>query len=140
MPAITRLKLLKDLHSNAFTFQRGIEREALRVSKAGQISQVGHPESLGSALTHKSITTDYSESLMEFITGVHSDKGRLLNELDALHRFSFSHLDDEWLWSGSMTSLSPALPSLSPDLPSASSRRRVVCVVTSRLTTRIASR
>ena len=45
---------------------------------------------------------------MEFITGVHSDKGRLLNELDALHRFSFSHLDDEWLWSGSMPSLLPA--------------------------------
>lgn len=108
MPATTRLKLLKDLHSNAFTFQRGIEREALRVTKAGQISQVGHPQSLGSALTHSSITTDYSESLMEFITGVHTDKGRLLNELDALHRFSFSHLDNEWLWSGSMPSRLPA--------------------------------
>ena len=108
MPATTRLELLKDLHSNAFTFQRGIEREALRVSKAGQLSQAGHPANLGSALSHKSITTDYSESLMEFITGVHTDKARLLNELDALHRFSFSHLDDEWLWSGSMPAVLPA--------------------------------
>ena len=48
--------------------QRGIEKEGLRCSSQGVISQKPHPKGLGSALTHDSITTDYSEALLEFIT------------------------------------------------------------------------
>ena len=107
MPAISRLHQLKELHSNAFTFHRGIERETLRVTQDGNISQQPHPKALGSALTHGGITTDYSESLMEFITSVHGDKTELLKELDELHRFSFSKLDNELLWSGSMPAVLP---------------------------------
>ena len=47
---------------------RGIERESLRMQNNGFLSQALHPKSLGSALTHPHITTDYSEALMEFIT------------------------------------------------------------------------
>ena len=47
---------------------RGIERESLRMQSNGFLSQADHPKSLGSALTHPHITTDYSEALMEFIT------------------------------------------------------------------------
>ncbi len=108
LPVISRLQQLNELHRNAFTFQRGIERETLRVTKAGDISQQPHPAGLGSALTHPSITTDYSESLLEFITSVHTDKKSLLNELDELHRFSFQYLQDEYLWSGSMPAALPA--------------------------------
>ena len=46
----------------------GIERECLRVTGEGRLAQTPHPEALGAALTHESITTDYSESLLEFIT------------------------------------------------------------------------
>ena len=38
----------------------GIEKESLRVDRAGYISQRPHPEALGSALTHATITTDFS--------------------------------------------------------------------------------
>ena len=46
----------------------GIERECLRVTDEGRLAQTPHPEALGSALTNEQITTDYSESLLEFIT------------------------------------------------------------------------
>ena len=47
---------------------RGIEKESLRVTPSGHIASTPHPKNLGSALTHPSITTDYSEALLEFIT------------------------------------------------------------------------
>nr|VUD27269.1 gamma-glutamylcysteine synthetase [Salmonella sp. NCTC 7297] len=48
--------------------QRGLERETLRVNADGTLATTGHPEALGSALTHKWITTDFAEALLEFIT------------------------------------------------------------------------
>ncbi|NYY78524.1 hypothetical protein DMI69_20850 [Escherichia coli] len=33
--------------------QRGLERETLRVNADGTLATTGHPEALGSALTHK---------------------------------------------------------------------------------------
>ena len=42
---------------------KGVEREALRITPEGRISQAPHPHALGSALTHPHITTDYSEAL-----------------------------------------------------------------------------
>ncbi|MEJ2043988.1 MAG: glutamate--cysteine ligase [Reinekea sp.] len=107
MAAISRLQQFKELHNNAFVFQRGIERETLRVTPDGQISQKPHPKGLGSALTHSAITTDYSEALLEFITSVHTERTTLLQELDELHRFSFSKLDNEMFWSGSMPCVLP---------------------------------
>ncbi|TXR54743.1 glutamate--cysteine ligase [Reinekea thalattae] len=107
MAAISRFTLFKQLRASAFEFQRGIERETLRVRPNGQLSQTAHPESLGSALTHSSITTDYSESLLEFITGVHTDKNALFAELDELHRFAASQLDGERLWPSSMPAVLP---------------------------------
>ena len=46
----------------------GVEKESLRVTGNGDIAQTPHPRSLGSALTHRYITTDFSEALLEFIT------------------------------------------------------------------------
>ena len=48
--------------------KRGIEREALRIKPNGVISQQGHPKGVGSALTNDHVTTDFSESLLEFIS------------------------------------------------------------------------
>ena len=50
--------------------RRGLEKESLRIDAAGVISQQTHPEALGAALSHRYITTDYSEALLEFITPI----------------------------------------------------------------------
>ncbi|TBU94805.1 glutamate--cysteine ligase [Stutzerimonas kirkiae] len=80
----------------------GIERECLRVDARGELALTPHPRALGSALTHTRITTDYSESLLEFITPTAEDPQATLDELDAVHRFTYSRLDGEYLWSHSM--------------------------------------
>ena len=81
---------------------RGIEKESLRVQANGQLATTAHQKALGSALTHPSITTDYSEALLEFITAASSSIDEVLNELDEIHRFTYRHIDDELLWVSSM--------------------------------------
>ena len=86
----------------------GIERECLRVTGEGRLAQTPHPESLGSALTNEQITTDYSESLLEFITPALADPADTLASLDKIHRFAYSKLGSEYLWSPSMPCALPA--------------------------------
>jgi glutamate--cysteine ligase len=87
---------------------RGIEKESLRVTPAGDLAMTPHPRVLGSALTHPSLTTDYSEALLELITPAEQDAAITLERLDELHRFVFAELGDEMLWNNSMPSLLPA--------------------------------
>lgn len=86
----------------------GIERECLRVTDEGRLAQTPHPEALGSALTNEQITTDYSESLLEFITPALADPAKVLESLDEIHRFVYAKLGDEYLWSPSMPCTLPA--------------------------------
>ncbi len=86
---------------------RGIERETLRVGQDGQLSRRGHPQQLGSTLTHPQITTDYAEALMEFITPAETDIATALEKLDQIHRFVHAELGDEILWSQSMPGVLP---------------------------------
>jgi glutamate--cysteine ligase len=86
---------------------RGIERESLRVTHDGRLAMTPHPLALGSALTHPSLTTDYSEALIELITPAEHDAAITLEKLDELHRFVYSVLDDEILWNNSMPGLLP---------------------------------
>lgn len=81
---------------------RGLEREALRMTQNGQLSTDPHPVGLGSALTNKWITTDFAESLMEFITPVSHEVDHLLNQLSDIHQFTYSKLNNEQLWPMSM--------------------------------------
>lgn len=81
---------------------RGIERECLRVNSDGMLAQTPHPTALGSALTHSSITTDYSEALLEFITPVSRDIEETLSRLEDVHNYVYDHIGDELLWSSSM--------------------------------------
>ncbi|MFT4063293.1 glutamate--cysteine ligase [Paraburkholderia sp.] len=87
---------------------RGIEKESLRVTHDGQLAMTPHPRALGSALTHPSLTTDYSEALLELITAAGHDVADTLAELDTLHRFVYAELGDEILWNNSMPGLLPA--------------------------------
>ncbi len=66
-----------------------------------------HPRALGSALTHPSLTTDYSEALLELITPAEHDVAITLDKLDTLHRFVYAELGDEILWNNSMPGLLP---------------------------------
>jgi len=81
---------------------RGIERETLRVDATGHLSSRPHPAALGATLTHPQITTDYAESLLEFITPAENDISQALDDLDVIHRFAYTKLGDEILWSQSM--------------------------------------
>lgn len=81
---------------------KGLEKESLRIGPTGHISQTPHPASLGSALKHPYITTDYSESLPELITPPFQNPADTLAFLDNLHRFVYQHLGDELLWPASM--------------------------------------
>jgi len=82
--------------------KRGIEKEALRITPQGKLTQSSHPGALGSALTHSWITTDYSEALMEFITPVSNTIHESLQTLENVHSFVYQNLGDEMLWTASM--------------------------------------
>ena len=61
--------------------RRGIEKESLRAQPDGRLALTPHPAVLGSALTHPHITTDFSESQVELITGAHTEVEACLDEL-----------------------------------------------------------
>ena len=82
--------------------RHGLEKESLRVDPAGHLALTPHPQALGAALTHAQITTDYSEALLEFITDAWEDPARSLDELDAIHRYTYANLGAEQLWTQSM--------------------------------------
>ncbi len=80
----------------------GLEKESLRVAADGHIAQTPHPAGFGSALTHASITTDYSEALLELVTPPFECFDETLKFLDDTHRFVYSQLGREILWATSM--------------------------------------
>jgi len=82
--------------------RRGVEKESLRADAMGRLALTPHPAALGSALTHPRITTDFSESQLEFITGVHDGADACLAELRDIHRFVTPEIGDELLWVASM--------------------------------------
>lgn len=92
--------------------RRGIEKESLRVSPDGVLAATPHPAALGSALTHDWITTDYSESLLEFITPVHENIDDMLDFLTDLHVYTYANIDDEILWTNSMPCILHGDPSI----------------------------
>ncbi|MDF2690379.1 MAG: glutamate--cysteine ligase [Gammaproteobacteria bacterium] len=81
---------------------RGVERESLRITESGHIAKTKHPNTLGSALTHPFITTDFSESLIELVTPPLNSLEQLQASLQNLHQFVYQHLDYELLWPASM--------------------------------------
>ena len=87
---------------------RGIEKESLRVRPDGKLADTPHPARLGSALTHPHITTDFSESQLELITGVHADIDACLEELTEIHQAVYHNIGDEVLWCTSMPCGLPA--------------------------------
>jgi glutamate--cysteine ligase len=85
--------------------RRGVEKESLRALPDGSLALTPHPAAMGSALTHSRITTDFSESQLEFVTGVHASAQDCVDELTQIHQFSYRVLEaggDEMPWVSSM--------------------------------------
>ena len=93
--------------------KKGIEKEALRLDLAGYLSRKPHPAGLGSALTNRFITTDFSEALLEFVTPVYNSTWEALRFLCDVHQFTYECLEDELLWVASMPCRIPR----DPDIP-----------------------
>lgn len=82
--------------------KHGIERETLRVNEDGTIASDHHPAALGAPLTHTWITTDFSESLLEFITPPESDVTTSISQLNDIHKFTYESIGEQYLWPMSM--------------------------------------
>ena len=110
-----RLAILQqDLVKSSLTeIKHGVERETLRVKPDGDLAQTPHNSLFGSALTHDFITTDFSESLLEFITPPETSADVTLSQLQDLHKYVLSHMGDEKLWPMSM----PCFISSDDDIP-----------------------
>ena len=81
----------------------GIEKEGLRVGRNGVIAQTAHPEGFGSALKNTSITTDFSEALLELVTQPLMGADKVLDELTKIHHYVYQHLPlGERFWPASM--------------------------------------
>jgi len=78
------------------------------VRPEGLLATTPHPARLGAALTHPHVTTDFSESQLELITGVHTGAEACLSELTAIHQVVYRAIGDELLWCASMPCGLPA--------------------------------
>jgi glutamate--cysteine ligase len=81
---------------------RGVEKETLRVDRLARLAQTPHPRGCGSPLTHPSITTDYSEALLELVTPPATGNWQTLQQIFDIHAFVYRQIDDELLWPMSM--------------------------------------
>ena len=103
IPDVSQALAWLEKHPQALQgIQRGLERETLRVNADGTLATTGHPLALGSALTHKWITTDFAEALLEFITPVDGDFEPMLTFMRDVHRYTARQLGDERMWPLSM--------------------------------------
>lgn len=104
-----RLEFLDNSESHKLltTSLRGVEKEGLRVRPNGKIATTAHPVGLGSPLTNSSITTDFSEALLELVTKPHDSIEAVSRELADLHQFTYDQLGDETIWSLSMPCVVP---------------------------------
>ena len=89
--------LLKELVEHYNQAKIGLEKESLRFSQKG-ISKNLHPKELGSPLTNKYITTDFSEALIEFITPPLEKRGDEIDFLEDAHYLVHKCIDEESLW------------------------------------------
>lgn len=99
----TTLSLITDeLIPHLLDIGRGVEKEGLRVRPCSGIAQDNHPAELGSTLTHSSITTDYSEALLEFITPKLTSIDQTVAYLANLHKYTLNNIGEQLIWPTSM--------------------------------------
>ena len=94
-------KILNRFQNLTKRFETGFEKESLRVSKEC-ISTKPHPRSIGSALTNRYITTDFSEAQLELVTPPFKNSMQAHDFLDNIHHFVSHEIDQDILWPFSM--------------------------------------
>ncbi len=81
----------------------GLEKEGLRVNANGALVLSDHPKALGSALCNSSITTDFSEALLELVTPALLSASDAYDFLGQAHKFVYHNLpEEESIWNTSM--------------------------------------
>ncbi|CCB88927.1 glutamate--cysteine ligase [Simkania negevensis] len=99
MKQLNKLKKHKEL---LFEFQCGLERETLRISKDGKLSQKPHPIALGSPLTHPYFSTDFGEAQLEWNTPPLSSFVKAKKFLHDLMAYAAQVNSNELFWPYSM--------------------------------------
>lgn len=93
----------------------GLESERPRVTTSGHLANTPHPPGLGNKSEHPYITTDFSESQLEFITPPMDTLLEARGFLQTLLNIARENLPaDELLWPQSMP---PILPDRDEDIP-----------------------
>jgi glutamate--cysteine ligase len=108
----SRYKALADGEAALGGGRKGIEKESLRLDLQGYLSRQPHPRGLGSALTNRFITTDFSEALLEFVTPAYANTWEALQFLCDVHQFTYERLENELLWIASMPCRIPPDPKI----------------------------
>eukprot|EP01104_Vermistella_antarctica_P010429 TRINITY_DN278_c1_g1_i2.p1 TRINITY_DN278_c1_g1~~TRINITY_DN278_c1_g1_i2.p1 ORF type:complete len:640 (+),score=143.94 TRINITY_DN278_c1_g1_i2:178-2097(+) len=115
--SVRKLKILHAKHPKGLFkgSRRGVEKESLRVDHdTGFLSQVDHPTVIGRPLTHPSITTDFAECLLEFVTAPYESYDDVIKELDECHRFVYDNIGTELVWPSSMPCIMRSDPNFIP--------------------------
>jgi len=86
----------------------GLEKENLRVDRAGNLALTPHPVIFGNKLKHAFVTTDFSESQVEMITPPLPDISQAVGFLETIHDIVSLELGDELLWPQSIPPILPA--------------------------------
>ncbi|MGN1401353.1 MAG: bifunctional glutamate--cysteine ligase GshA/glutathione synthetase GshB, partial [Bacillus sp. (in: firmicutes)] len=101
-------KLFSNLTNNQILDANfGIEREGLRVNTDGSLSLTPHPAVFGDKKDNPYITTDFSESQLEFITPAFGKASDAVDFLDSLYNIAALELRDELIWPQSMPTKTP---------------------------------
>lgn len=98
---ILNSKLFDEFELHLRNGLKGIEKESLRI-RDGLLSNISHDYFFGSALFNRFITTDFSESQIEFITRAYQKPQDVINALMNQHHFCQLAIEDEYLWPLSM--------------------------------------
>jgi len=88
--------------------RHGLERETLRTNPDGTLALTPHPRGMSDPFTDAQITTDFSESQLEFITAPHESIDGAITELTEIHQRAIQTLENnELLWPSSMPPILP---------------------------------
>jgi len=102
---IEELKKSNNNFSNKALY--GLEKETLRITEKGNLSVNQHPKALGSKLTSKFITTDYSESQLELITEPKNSVEQAVEYLNHITYYISQNIGHQLLWPCSMPCILP---------------------------------
>ncbi|ONI44535.1 bifunctional glutamate--cysteine ligase/glutathione synthetase [Candidatus Epulonipiscioides gigas] len=80
----------------------GVEREGLRCDVEGNLATTKHPDVFGGKLLNPYITTDFSESQLEFITPALKNATQVYDFLENLYNIAVLEIGDEYIWPQSM--------------------------------------